>query len=289
MTNSVFALLESPALIPIENTIIRAFKQTRILLFLLFILIVKGNAQPRKAVKQKLSNDTCDCLKQKPLAPSKAVYPALIAAASYSDFTGLTGGTRAYPSINFEHLFIKNHQIEVSKVGSSSSLSIIANRERIRLTNREKAFTLNLTPCTNKAQLYELPMTVQIEQPAKNYIRNFDYTCFDHTARSYLDVLLKISSTDPETLLKDALQDLADEPSTDSTGTLNYHLASINNKYKTVIKPISIETDHPDKAIEQLGARLVEKKIDLVDLLLQEFILTSPDVQNKCDRRRPPG
>jgi hypothetical protein len=185
-----------------------------------------------------LFKDTCGCLKQKLLVPSKAFYPALTDVASYSDFTSLTGWTRAYPATNFEYLFIKNQRLEVSKAGSSSSLSVIANREAIRLTNPQKTFTLNLTPCSNKAQLYEMPMTVQIEYQVKNYIRDFDYKSFDNTARSYLDVLLKISSTDPKSLLKDALQDLADEPSPDSIGTLNHHLASISNKYKTAIKPI---------------------------------------------------
>ncbi|MEI6594022.1 MAG: hypothetical protein WCO28_00570 [Bacteroidota bacterium] len=179
------------------------------------------------------------------------------------NFERFTGWKFADPYSSFNKTFFKDLQFSGSTTGDAKFYSLTTiSQNPIRFLNFDKSLLFNFTPCNSDQ--YQLPLTVNINQSILHYQRDFDYDTFKQTTEEYFDVLKYISGMNN----KDILNYLFYE---NENINVKNKINSINKLYKVKIS----FSDIPDKFINNFIDSLEKKKINIDNVILDNFIKTN--------------
>lgn len=211
--------------------------------------------------KFKINSTTCECFQV--MEKQNGFTPSINTLVTYKEFKKIIGWQCFGNEKSYDGIFFKNLQTSSGSDASFYSLNAIAYKP-IRLVNPDNSFGINLTPCTDEKNIFELPVTVNYTHGIKKYIPDFEYNEFDHTAKSYLNVFMNIAGIEEEELLGKVLFDY-------TVVDLGEFISRINQQYKMQIK---LDEESTEESIKRIIEELQKKNINLNDFVLNEFILS---------------
>ncbi len=220
--------------------------------------------------KFKINSTTCECFQV--MEKQNALTPSLKTLVSYREFKEIIGWQCFGNEKSFNEIFFKNLQTTSSRDAAFYSLTAIAYKP-IRLVNPDKSFGINLTPCTDEKNIFELPVDINYTHGIKKYIPDFEYKEFDHTAKSYLNVFINIAEIEEKELLEKVLFDYTEVD-------LKDFFSKVNQEYKTQIK---LNDESPEESIKKIKEELQKKSINISDFVLNEFILSEKTIHKIND------
>jgi hypothetical protein len=218
----------------------------------------------------KIDSTTCECFQM--MEKQNGFSPLLNTLLSYKDFKELIGWQFFGNENSYNRIFFKNLQNLTNRDAAVYSLTAIAYKP-IRVVNPNKSFGINLTPCTDEKNIFELPITINYVHSIKKYIPDFEYKDFNHTAKSYLNVLINIAEIEEEELLGKVLFDYSEID-------LKDFITKINQEYKT---QIILNGKSKEERIKEIVKELKEKKFNINDFVLNEFILSEKTIHKIND------
>lgn len=218
---------------------------------------VQAILENRKASYNTL---TCECPPVKP-SPSKFV-PSLSTLLPYEAFQKAIPWKYANAK-DYAALFFSQLQNTGTADVAFYSLTALSSRP-IRLVHPKNAFTVNLSPC-QKDNETEVPLSIVYTHSIKKYDRGFEHESFDRSAKSYLEVLMEMAGIDEDDLLEQCLfhSSVLDLPA---------FIKKINKRYGTTIV---LAEDDEEATLQHIQQGLAQKKIALLDFILQEFVFSN--------------
>jgi hypothetical protein len=147
----------------------------------------------------------------------------------------------------------------------------LVSRKPIKITHKNNALTLNLTPCDFKDEFYVVPYfgVNLIRQDKRDLDEDFDYSAF-----AYFNYLTSGTNMRdgiyPEKLLKEILEERFFYISeSDTSNDFKLFIREINMKYETNIKEnIVLNT------VDEFVVELKNSLINISDFIVKEYVLT---------------
>ncbi len=228
--------------------------------------------RPPKPDKFAVTVDPTTCTCTKPQIKAE-FYPGRIKdMLSYKDFVSATGWQSLGSDSLYTDLFYYNFSSTVNYDDVAYSFTLVAF-EPVRLLYPDRNFGLNFTPCQSNDVSLDLPMYIGFNKPMWNYRPDFDYKTFDHSARSWFEILGEVAQMPDSEILLRLLKYRSETE-------LRKIIAAVNKKYRISIK---IDPEDEDATAQNILTALERKNIEAGNFILQEFIQTSPRSSGKVN------
>lgn len=208
-----------------------------------------------------VKND-CDCAIDKEIENKGRYRPPISLLLDYTEFKKASDWKpeNGYAKVSF------------TKMRNGGSMSLVS-KEPIRITHKNNALTLNLTPCSYKDRFYKIPyFGIDLKrQDSRDLNENFDYTAF-----AYFDYLIsgtnRRAGKSPKALLRKILEE--DPFYLDSSNDRVQFIRSTNTEYNLNLKEQEILKDDGLQIIDLFIAALENSNIEIPDFIVKEFVLT---------------
>lgn len=163
------------------------------------ILLLSSNVQAQYTIYELQGSDSLRVDTNKCLCYSKLKYATKMLSqfqfAPYEMIQSLSGGWHFAGDTNFyPHLYYADFGQQICQYQLCNKITLVAYRP-IRFMSPTNTFGMNLTPCNKSGNVFELPAHCIYSQPIKRNRPWFEYSDFDHSPKSYLDILFVITGT----------------------------------------------------------------------------------------------
>ncbi|SHM95321.1 hypothetical protein [Mucilaginibacter sp. OK098] len=200
---------------------------------------------------------------------SNYYYPLLKDYATYQQVLDVSGWRLDGGEKTFNAFRCDTSNIYPDDNGNIGSFSIISDSTALIFNHPDNTFGVNLTPCINTPTMFRMSVSLNYH-PTLN---GFDYKKFDHTARSYLHILLEGKQMDAGDLLENILEKIVNNDSGEGMEPLNRLIKKINKKYNTGIS-VSYLNRHRQDLFPSLVRRIKAKVPDVEQFIDNEFVNT---------------
>lgn len=240
-----------------------------LLAFLLFILSCGSTKTATKRLNDRYTNidvkQMCNCTSNEIVEHIGRYRPPLSFWIDNEEFNRVSNWT-----LNNAYENIYSTQLK-----SGLTMKILAT-DPIIVTHKDKALTLNFTPCTYKNKFYIIPyFGINIERDEINYpTEDFDYTAF-----AYFDYLTAgtnmYASKDPQILLKEIIERQFYWDDSKTSIDFKNFINKIDTNYHTTIPEYdSNYLENGSSTIDVIIQELENAPIDISEFIVKEFVLT---------------
>ncbi|QAA80834.1 hypothetical protein EI546_03410 [Aequorivita sp. H23M31] len=240
------------------------------LVCLLFIFSCSSNRTVTKEINNKHTHQeikkVCECTSDVVLRNIGRYRPPVSLMLDKAEFNRVSNWTldNLYENIYFTNL------------GSGLSMKLLAT-EPIIISTKDKALTLNLTPCDYSDKFYVIPyFGINIERDEISYsTEDFDYSAF-----AYFDYLTggtyMFGPRDLQIMLKEIIEEqFFYRDDAEISNDYKQFINKINTNYNIAIQEYNaLYLEDGTSTIATITQNLEEAQIDIAKLIVEEFVLT---------------
>lgn len=246
--------------------------KTKLYIFIfLSTLLLTLSCSSNKIVTRGLNNqypninvkNVCNCSIDEVARKDGRYMPPVSLRLKYEKFNNASNWT-------FENDFKKIYFINLY----NSKMTLIS-KEPVIVTHKNKALTLNFTPCTFKDEYYKIPtFLINItRRDRRDLNKDFDYSAF-----AYFDYLTSGTNMregkKPNIVLKEILEEqfFYDD---DNSNDFKLFIRNVNMEYKTNVKEYEVlYNENGINIVDEFINELGNSQIDISDFIVNEFVLT---------------
>lgn len=260
-------------------------KKMKLLLITFLILLCAckkstDNITEKKIETHKHKKNICNCNSDEVVEKKGRYKPPISLLLDYDKFISVSNWTleNDYDSIYFTNKY------------SGYRMSLVSKKP-IRITHKNKALTLNITPCNYKNEFYKVPSFIVDlkERDRRDLIKDFDYSAY-----AYFDYLTSGTNMrdgiHPNNVLKGILEEQFFHFNDSNTSNeFKSFIKNVNTKYKTNIKEYeNLYNEDGINTVDEFIEELENSQIDISNFIVREYILTDTTNHriNKEEKRK---